>query len=194
MLDDKFEEIIRAHAGEIFGQVAGLPDGHRKRFEQRLKEYKERCGVPVLSADCRQSARATSLKHADSATDCRHVSSAVSMKKRWIAIVATAAAVLAGIVFMLNLPEDKQHGTELADIRNYYNMQLEEQSEVTRQLALNVDDAHRTALLADIERIENDPIPDVQVPNDEYIVLIVNVYEKKIEILRNIQYVIRGNI
>jgi hypothetical protein len=206
-MDDKFEKIIKEHAGEIFGQGAGLPDGHRKRFEQQIKEHKAQCEASVLPADKIMTATSGRFSEtaahelqfdrdiipglAGSTIDGRHDAAPV---KKWLVAIAATAAVLAGIVFMLNRPENKQHGTELADVRNYYNMQLEEQFEITRQLALNIDGAHRETLLAGIEQIENDPIPDVQAPDDEYIVLIVNVYEKKIETLRNIQNIIEGNI
>jgi hypothetical protein len=210
MPEDKLEKIIRECAGEIFGQDAGLPGGHRERFERRLREYKERSKaslpadnfIPAVSDGSlgtvvytrQSSAHTASLKHADSAVDCRHATRAVSLGKRRIAIVATAAAVLACIVFLSNPSEEDLHGTELANVRNYYNMQLEKQFEKTRQLAFNVDNAHREALLAGIERIEYDPIPDVRLSGDENIALIVNVYKNKIETLRNIQYIIREQI
>jgi hypothetical protein len=182
MLKDKFETIIKEHAGEIFGQDAALPDGHRKRFEQRLADRTPRTDSAALAG----SAASREL-----AVDRRHVDRVTYLKK-WL--TAAAAAVLAGILFLLNRPADEPHGTELADVRNYYSMQLEEQADATRHLALNVDDACRETLLAGIERIENIPIPEVQIPDDEYIVLIATVYENKMEALQNIQNIIRERI
>ena len=114
----------------------------------------------------------------------------ISFKKRFIATVA-AAAIFDGFIFLLNPFTGKQQGSELADVRNYYNMKLEEQADATRQLIRQVDKTHREVLLANVEYVENEPVPDLQIPDDEYIILIVSVYTNKIETLRNIQEVIR---
>jgi hypothetical protein len=112
------------------------------------------------------------------------------LKKWLIASVAAAASAVAGFIFL----PDSRSGSELSDVRNYYNMQLEEQIDVTRQLIRHVGESGRKELLAGIEQIENEPVPDVQVPDDEYIVLIAEVYTEKIETLQQLQNIIREHI
>ncbi|MDR0394261.1 MAG: hypothetical protein LBH77_03790 [Tannerella sp.] len=191
MPDNKLENKIRKHAGEIFGKDVELPFGHRDRFEQRLKEFNH-TAQPKIPEDTAFAENAVSVSRPEMA---QKPGKAVSLKRRLIASVAVAA-VIAGFVFLLtpsagnNPPEDR----ELADIRGYYNIRLEEQADATRQLIQQVDEAHREVLLADIEQIENVPIPDVQITDDEYIVLIAEVYTRKIEALQSLQNVIRENI
>ncbi|MDR2147332.1 MAG: hypothetical protein LBE91_12815 [Tannerella sp.] len=110
-------------------------------------------------------------------------------KIRLIATVA-AAAVIAGFVFFPNLFAAKQQNDEPANVRSYYNMLLKEQAEATRQLIRQVDETHREVLYANVELIENNPAPDVQLPDDEYVILIADFYRNKIERLQNIQDII----
>jgi hypothetical protein len=192
MPDRRLENKIRKHAGEIFGRDAELSFGHRERFEQRLKalnhtaqpKFPEHPGfaedVPLRTG------------RPDTAQKSRRVS---AIKRRSIVSV-TVAAVVAGLVFLLtpsagNRPSEDG---ELADIRRYYSTQLEEQADELRRLIRSVDEAHREVLLADVERIENMPVPDVQITEDEYIVLIATVYIRKIETLQNLQNVIKENL
>ena len=105
-------------------------------------------------------------------------------------ITTAAAAVLTGFIFLLNPFAVKQQNTELADVRNYYSMLLEEQAEVTRQLIQQADETQREILFDNVELIENEPIPDVQITDDEYIILIASFYTDKIEILQNMQNII----
>ena len=106
-------------------------------------------------------------------------------------ITTAAAAVLTGFIFLLNPFAVKQQNTELADVRNYYNMLLEEEVETTLQLIQQVDETLREILLDNVELIENEPIPDVQITDDEYIILVASLYTNKIEILQNMQNIIR---
>ncbi|MDR2916835.1 MAG: hypothetical protein LBV74_18735 [Tannerella sp.] len=187
MFDDKFENRLREHAGELFGPGKEPPAGHRARFEQRLKELEAGQNVPG------NKEMSGSIMQTENASEVQKSGRIITLKKRLITAVA-AAAILAGFVFLLNPFAEKQQDSELADVRNYYNMKLEEQADLTRQLIQHVDKTHREVLLANVEYIENEPIPELQIPDDEYIILIASVYTNKIETLRNIQEVIRENI
>jgi hypothetical protein len=174
MPDNRLENKIRKHAGEIFGRDTELPSGHRGRFEERLKMLH----ASRRTGNCRE--RRNGLR--------------IRLKKRSIASVAVAAAVVAGFVFLPDPSAGIRPDPELADVWNYYRMQLEEQIDATKELIRHVDEAHREELLADIEQIENEPVPKVQLTDDEYIVLIADVYTGKIETLQNLQEIIRKNI
>ena len=163
MFDNLLENRLRENAGTVFGQGKEPPAGHRERFEQRLKT--------ANTEAIRQSGKVA------------------AWKMRFVATGA-AAAVLIGFVFLLNPLEGKQQSTALADVRNYYHMLLEEQVETTRQLIQQVDETQREILFADVEFIENEPIPDVQITDDEYIILVASFYTNKIEILQNMQNII----
>ena len=110
----------------------------------------------------------------------------VSWKTRLITAIASAA-VLAGVVFLLNQHFKKVEETELSIIRSYYHLLLEEKADATRQLILQVDESHREILFSNVAFIENEPVPDVQLPDDEFIKLITSFYSKKIETLQNLQ-------
>ena len=183
MHDDKFENEIKKHTGNIFGQNRELPAGHRERFEQRLKA------------------------HRDSLTDNNdlykqdevHVTAVVKQKKgfivkfeKWFAGAAAVAAVIAGFIFLTDTTEEDNDTLRIEDVRNYYSMQLEEQVEATKLLVSKVDEEdYRKFLTSNIEQIENTAVPDVQVTDEEYIVLIANVYTDKIEALQNMQNIIK---
>ena len=106
-------------------------------------------------------------------------------------ITTAAAAVLTGFIFLLNPFAKERPNAELADVRNYYNILLEEEVETTLQLIQAMDETQREILFDNVELIENEVIPDVQIPDDEYIILIASFYTDKIEILQNMQNIIR---
>lgn len=176
MPDRKFEDRIKEHAGEIFGQGVELPAGHRARFEQRLKDI-----------------NAQGVGEAATQTENEIVNqSIISISlRRLLTVSIAAAAVILGFIFLRPSLTSEQQNPELAEVRNYYNMQLEEQVDATIQLIQHVDEAHRTEFLVNVEQIENDPIPDVQITDDEYIVLIASIYTNKIESLQNIQNLLK---
>jgi len=165
MYDIQFEKRLKDHAETIFGQGKKLPAGHRERFDLRLKEFNS--GLTVKSTAKKRTA--------------------------WKALSLAIAAVLAGIVFLWNPSVENQPNTELTEVRNYYNMLLEEQAEATRQLIMQVDENQREILFSNVDLIENEPTPEVQIPDDEYIILIASFYTNKIESLQNIQEIIRMN-
>ena len=172
MNENQLEKRLKENAETLFGQVRELPDGHRERFEQRL-----------------QSRMAGKEEAHDTFGD---VATAGKQRKivswkMWLSTSVAAAAVIAGVVFLMNPFAKDGHGAELAEVRNYYAILLEEQADATRQMIQQVDETHRKILLANVELIENEPLPDVQMPDDEYIILIAGFYSKKIETLQNIQ-------
>lgn len=176
MSDDKFENRIKEHAEEIFGQDVEPLAGHRARFEQRLK------GLKV------QEPKELIVK-----TENGSVNKLVRvvLLKSWLTISTAVAAVVIGCLFLLPSLTEEQQSPEVTEVRNYYTLQLEEQVDATMQLIQFVDEAHRTEFLTSVQQIENDPIPEVQITDDEYIVLISNVYANKIESLRNIQNLLK---
>ena len=177
MLDGKFENKIRNHADKIFGQGKEPPVGHRERFEQRLKvEY----------------AKTTAAEEdVEAVVTVRKSDKAISLRKVLIAAISTAA-VIAGFIMLISTPTEEFQASELADVRNYYNMRLEEQIDATKLLIQNIDEPeHRDVLLANIEHIKSITVPDVQITDDEYIVLIASVYTNKIETLQNLQDLLR---
>ena len=175
MSKNQLEEQIRKNAETVFSQGKEPPAGHRERFEQRLKELEGRQEAgndyPFIVA----SARSPKYK--------------MAVGKKWL-IATITAAVLAGFMFLLNPFSNEYQCSELIEVRNYYCMLLEEEADVTRQLIQNVDETYRETLFANVELIENDMIPDIQVTNDDYIKIIVSFYTNKIEILQNLQNVI----
>jgi hypothetical protein len=201
MPDNKLENKIREHVGEIFGRSKEPPAGHRGRFEQRLKELRvdsetvsrKGAGCPVRVEEDGYTGNTASVEPSEQSGIVQKTGKVISLKK-WLVASVAVAAVVSVFLFLSDLSYGSQPSPELADVRNYYNMQLEEQVDVTRQLVQHVDKAHREALLANIEQIENEPVPVVQIPDDEYIVLIADVYTNKIETLQNLQNIIRENI
>lgn len=161
-MNEQIEKKIRAHAVEIFGGT--LPEGHRERFEQRLR----------TSAAAARGGKASGKRPST----------------RWQ--IAAAAAMLAGALILWNRPAEGG-ATALAEVRNYYEMQLASQAEAVRQQALSLDGVCRETLLEHIAQIENAPTPEVQIPDDDYIVLIVHLYEDRRDALQHIQQIIEMN-
>lgn len=193
MSDNKLENKIREQAGEIFGKDRELPSGHRERFERQLDELH----TGRRAGDCQEAgcpAHAENVTWAGQMGGKPQKSGKVISLVKWLATSAAVAAVVAALVFLPDPSAANQPDSKLADIRNYYTMQLEEQVDATKQLIQRVDEVHREALLANIRQIENEPVPDVQITDDEYIVLIAGVYTHKIETLQNLQNIIKENI
>jgi len=168
MIISLLENRIKENAEAIFEPDMELPDGHRQRFEQRLETVRVGQGEETAGKSDKIA----------------------SWKIGFITTVVVAAALI-GFVFLLNPFAKEQNRNALADVRNYYNMQLEEQADATRNLILQVDETHRETLFANVDFIENEPLPDVQITDDEYIILIADFYSTKIETLQNIQNIIK---
>lgn len=178
----QLEDRLKQHAKELFGQEKEPPAGHRERFEQRLKDFSLRV------ADDQSQTDGNNSKY-DIAGSVTAKQSIITTRNRkiWIITTIAAAAVLVGFVFLLNPFAFEQQNPTLAEVRSFYSIQLEEKAEATRQLIQQVDEINREILLVNVDLIENDSLPDVQMPDDEYIVLIAGFYSYKIEILQNIQ-------
>ena len=168
MIKNHLEKRLRENAETVFSQGKEPPAGHRERFEQRLK-----------ALDRRQDT------FFPNTTTPRQFTAG----KKWL-VATAAAAVIAGFMFLLNPFSNEYQRSELADVRNYYSMRLGEEADVTRQLIQYVDETHQSILIANVEYIENEMIPDMQLTNDDYIKLLVGFYTNKIEILQNLQNII----
>lgn len=163
-MSEKWIDKIEANADAIFGREGKLPDGHRERFERRLTQMDNERAVEYPM---------------------------IRPKRLGTVAILISAAMIAGVVFLLNLVTEQPPRSELADVSNYYHVQLEEQADITMRLVQSMENSNREALLANIEEIKNEPVPDVQIPDDEYIILISTVYTHKIEALQNIQNIIK---
>ena len=189
MNNNQFETKLKKHADDLFGKENELPDGHRERFEQRLKNLSLlKHNVDILQSNSNDNEETLFTENRQS-----NPGKAV-IWKRWLISTFAAAAVLAGIVFILNPFADEQQSQTLTNVRNYYNILLEEETIATRLLIQHVDEVNQEILLANVDLIENDPLPDVQMPDDDYIVLIAGFYTYKIELLQNIQNAIKTNM
>ena len=171
MFDDRFESEVKKHVADILGKGCKLPEGHRERFEQRLKAHRSFLTENVPDTGAVEQKKGS-----------------IVLFEKWFAGAAAVAAVIAGFIFLTYTMTEEQDGSGIENVRNYYSLQLEEQVDATKTLAQGIrEEKYRDALLNDIERIENEPVPDVIMPDDEYIVLMANIYTKKIEVLQNIQ-------
>jgi hypothetical protein len=179
MYNNQFEDRLKEHAETLFGQGKEPPAGHRARFEQRLRE------MDVANNRAFDSTTQTGR------AEVTHKSGKTVLWKAWLITTVAAAAVLIGVVCLLHPFSAEQQSPTIADVRNYYSVLLEEQAESTRQLIQQVDETNRKVLFDEVDLVENDPLPDIQIPDDEYIVLIASFYTYKIEELQNIQNIIK---
>ena len=183
MFDNRFENEIKKHAENIFGQGGELPVGHRERFEQRLKEYRD----SLTDNDERSKPEIV-----PDTGIVKQKKGIIVQFEKWFAGAAAVAAVIIGFMFITNTATEEQTDLRVDDVRNFYSMQLEEQVEATKLLVSKVDEEdYRKFLSTNIEQIENTAVPDVQITDEEYIVLIANVYTDKIEALMNMQNIIK---
>jgi len=191
MIDSQLEVQMKENAEVIFGQRKELPPGHRERFEQRLKLNRLRQGERFVkrlqtckAGDDVEQDKPVLKKVRAKATD--KSGKAVSVKT-WIISSAATAAIITGLVFLLNPFAVKSQSIDIVELYFYYNLQLEEQAAFTRHLIQQVDEANRAILFANVEYIENEPIPDVHLTDNEFALLVACFFEKKIETLQNIQ-------
>ena len=183
MLDDRFENEIKKHAENIFGKGSELPEGHRERFEQRLKERRN------SSTDNDDRSKSEIVPDTGIVKQKKGI---IVQFEKWFAGAAAVAAVIIGFIFLKDTTAEDNDAPRIEDVRNYYSMQLEEQVEATKLLVSKVDEEdYRKFLSSNIEQIENTGVPDVQVTDEEYIVLIANVYTDKIEALQNMQNILK---
>ena len=190
MNNNQFETKLKKHADDLFGKEKELPDGHRERFEQRLKDFSlQKNNIGISQSDSNDNADTLFAVSKQQSNPGKTV-----LWKKWLITTVATAAVLAGIVFILNPFAKEQQNQELTYVRNYYNILLEEETVATRLLIQQVDEVNQEILLANVDLIENDQLPEVQMPDEDYIVLIAGFYMYKIEILQSIQSAIKTNI
>ena len=203
MYNNHFEAILKKHAGYLFGKEKELPAGHRERFEQRLNCHVER-SRNISTLNNMRFLRFGQNDKRNGRNDTKKDLSSIGVKqrsnpikaitrKKWLITTIAVAAVFIGFIFLLNPFAAKQQGTTLADVRNYYSMLLEEEALTTLLLIQQVDEVNREILLANVDLIENDPLPEVQITDEDYIILIADFYTTKIESLQNMQDIIMTN-
>ncbi|MDR0758346.1 MAG: hypothetical protein LBF85_10955 [Tannerella sp.] len=110
---------------------------------------------------------------------------------RSITACTSVAAAIIVAVFLLKpfiRPVDNRDDEPFDDVRNYYNMLLENEIESAEQLLLSVDNRYREEILQDIEFIRTEAsFPENGEQNE---ILLVNIYSSKIEALQHIQNIL----
>ncbi|MDR1346942.1 MAG: hypothetical protein LBJ63_00710 [Prevotellaceae bacterium] len=105
-----------------------------------------------------------------------------------------AAAAIAVIAFFVFKPEKTYDGNiasadiNIAEVKQYYAMQLNDEIDATKELLQNIDEQYRNEILGDIKLMELDEnkIPNA-LDNERKAALIVSIYRRKIESLQNLQ-------
>ncbi|MDR2293284.1 MAG: hypothetical protein LBE11_07410 [Prevotellaceae bacterium] len=152
------EEKISENINEIFG---GKPEkGHRERFAEKLSLMQKPKHKSFIS---------------------------------YLKYIATTAAVVAVafFVFKTEKTEDKStafNDVHIAEVKQYYAMQLNDEIDATKELLKNIDEPYRNELLSDIKLMEIDEneIPNT-LDNERKTALVVSIYKRKIESLHNLQ-------
>ena len=106
------------------------------------------------------------------------------------------AAVFAGCVFLLQRTlklDDTYEGESLAEVQNYYSMQLQEKIESIEQLLQKVDEEERSNLMHDIESIQKEADFSIQDSDEKNTAFIVMTYSSKIEALQHIHNILSDN-
>jgi hypothetical protein len=104
---------------------------------------------------------------------------------------ALAAAVIVAAVFLPTTfvrPADSWDDEPFGDVRNYYQMLLEEEIESTEQLLPAVDSRHREEIRQDIEFIRAETA--FAENGEQNKILLVNIYSSKIEALQHIRNIL----
>jgi hypothetical protein len=175
MQTERLEQQIREHAGDIFGGAQEPPTGHRDRFAARLdKRY-----------------LTDSKPETDTKTEMD--TKLVPLRKTMRYMTAIAAAI-AGIVFLVRYSTTEELDARIVDVRNYYGVRLEEQTDATIKMLQNINGVDSHFLLANIEQLRDEPVPKVQLTDDDYIIFIAQVYTKRLESLQQIQDAIQLTI
>ncbi|MDR2126853.1 MAG: hypothetical protein LBP63_08500 [Prevotellaceae bacterium] len=113
--------------------------------------------------------------------------------KPYSAYIAAAAAVAVFAFFIFKTDTDENNYTASSDIRiaevkQYYAMQLNEEIDATKKLLKNIDEQYRNEILGDIKLME---IDENKIPNtlddERKAALIVSIYSRKIESLHHLQ-------
>lgn len=173
---NRLEHTIKTHSHEIF--ACGEPkDGHRERFARRLEA--------LHAATTSEVGTDTHLTHETKANNRRN-----RMWRILTGVVTTAAAVMAGIWLFTSRPEmtaPLSSEDSPADVQNHYAMLFENELETTKQLLSLMDGNERAKVLEELETMEAEQMPEVQMTDEHKITLIVSVYSSRITALQQIQ-------
>lgn len=173
---NRLEHTIKTHSHEIF--ACGEPkDGHRERFARRLE---------ALHAATTSGIRTdTHVTHETKANNRRN-----RVWRILTAVVTTAAAVIAAFWLFTSRPEMTapiSSEDSPADVQKHYAMLFENELETTKQMLSLMDGNERSKVLEELETMEAEPMPDVQMTDEHKITLIVNIYSSRISALQQIQ-------
>ncbi|MDR1984031.1 MAG: hypothetical protein LBQ28_04315 [Prevotellaceae bacterium] len=151
------EKKIRENTNEIFGNEPS--DGHRERFAEKLSIMQKPKRIFLTP---------------------------------YLKYVAAAAIIVATLfVFKPETAENDNtayENTRIVEVERYYAMRLDEEIDVTKELLKNIDKQYSSEILGDIQlmRIDKGNLPNA-LNDDRKAAIIVSVYSKKIESLKNIQ-------
>jgi hypothetical protein len=154
------EEKIRENAEKIF--EAKLPEAHRERFADKLAK----AGKTKRRALILRLAYSTSV----------------------------AAAILVGLLIFK--PSDNENTAfeankeiRIADVQQYYAMQLENEIEATKAALKNVDAENRQRIIADMEKMQtsDNDILSSRLDDEKKAALLCSNYSRKVEVLQNLQ-------
>lgn len=174
--NDRLEDKIKTHADKIF-VCEELDAGHRERFAKRLDAM--RTNALQASTDVHSEDKTTKTGRT------------ILLRVIYTGIVA--AAVLVGAWLFLSPPEMNEpsvQGDSSADVRNYYAMLFENELETTKQMLHQTDCQNLDMMNDELQSIASDEMPDIQMPDDDKITIIVRVYSSKIAALQQIQTII----
>ena len=126
--------------------------------------------------------------------DAVHRTKRISIYK--IITYISVAAVFAGCVFLLHrtLKPDNYEGESLAEVQNYFSMQLQEKIEAIEQLLQKVDEEERSNLIRDIDNMQKEADFIIQDSDEKNTAFIVMTYSAKIEALQHIHNILSDNL
>ncbi|MDR2652487.1 MAG: hypothetical protein LBC68_09285 [Prevotellaceae bacterium] len=103
-------------------------------------------------------------------------------------VAAAAAVVVAFFALRTENIETEYDDMQIAEVKQYYKMQLNDEIDATKELLQNIDEQYRNEILGDIKLME---IDDNKIPNalddERKAALIVSIYRRKIESLHSLQ-------
>ena len=170
------EHTIKTHSHEIF--ASGEPkDGHRERFARRL-----------------EALHAETISEVETDTHVTHEAKANNGRNRVLRVLigalTTAAAVMTAFWLFTSQPEMTEPISpedSPADVQNHYATLFENELETTKQMLTLMDGSERSKVLQELETMKTEPVPEVQMPDENKITLIVSIYSSRISALQQIQ-------
>ena len=107
------------------------------------------------------------------------------------------AAVFTGCIIFLQHILKKgniQEIESLAEVQNYYSMQLQEKIDNIEQILRQVDENDRISLMEDIEKMQQEAEFSMQESDENNIAFVVMTYSSKIEALQHIYHILETNL